>query len=420
MKNVFEHQRIAREADPLRSGIFTGTGSGKTRTALMLAEGMTLVIAPKTQRDDQNWQREWGKMLTDGVPTRMRSLTVLSKEEFRRDHEKTPRYDTIILDEAHTMLGATPNIRWVKRVPYPKCSQIFEAVRAYVDRTKPKRLYLATATITRSPMTVWAAAVLLGKPWDFYKFRAAFYVRLPMPGREVWSPRKDQPTKDRLGKAVRGLGFTGKLSDFFDVPEQTHRIIKVPLSAKQKQAIASLPMMYPNPLVLVGKTHQVENGVLMQEGEDDTVFESEKNDHLESLLEEFPKVIVFAKYRAQINAIADRLKKDMPVYILTGDTKDRKSLIADANASERCVFIAQSQVSAGYELPTFRCTVFASMSYSFVDLEQARGRALRANALAKNLYVYLLSGDVDHAVWEALEHKKDFSEAVYAEKFKKK
>ena len=106
-------------------------------------------------------------------------------------------------------------------------------------------------------------------------------------------------------------------------------------------------------------------------------------------------------------------KAGITVYTLTGATKDRRKVISDAENSLRCVIIIQSQVSAGYELPSFRCTVYASQDWSYVNLAQSWGRTLRINKLAHNLYVYLISGTIDKAVYEALLTKNDFSERVF-------
>jgi hypothetical protein len=86
---LFDHQKRIIDDDPKKTGLFLGTGSAKTRTALELARGKTLVICPKTQKEDQNWEREnekWGC----GV-----DLTVISKETFRRDEHILGRFDTV-------------------------------------------------------------------------------------------------------------------------------------------------------------------------------------------------------------------------------------------------------------------------------------------------------------------------------------
>ena len=423
------HQQQIVDDDPKRCGIFLGTGSGKTRIALLLARGKTLVIAPKTQVEDGNWEREHASVgeryiaLEDikkdeygYVAPAISSLTVISKETFRRDHETLPAFDTVIFDESHTICGLTPNTRQRKKVQIPRASQLYEAASQFLQRTQPSRVYLCTATPTRNPMAVLAASWLLGdSTWGFYTFRSEFYIRLNMPGREVYAPKKDNESKEKLGALVRSIGYTGRLSDWMDVPEQTHTVKHIPLTGEQQKVLKNLSFDFPEPIVLLGKKHQAEQGVLAgDEFNAPQHFATGKIEAILDLLEEFPKVLIFAKYTAQISLIEEALRKaGIPTFVLQGATKDRGQLMKDAEASERCAVIAQAQISAGYELPSFRCTIFASESWSVVDHIQALGRTLRMNHLEKNLYVYLVSGEVDTAVREAIEDKQDFSERIY-------
>lgn len=251
---------------------------------------------------------------------------------------------------------------------------------------------------------------------SFSEFREIFYTRLPVPGREIWIVKKDSATKDRLAQAVRKLGYVGRLDDFFDVPEQTFKTIPIELTAKQQARIKDMKLEYPDPLVRVGKIHQIENGVLS--GDEFNVpesFPSAKIDAILDLSVEYPRMVIFAKYTAQIAQIASALRDEgKKVLALTGETKDRGGVILEANKSPNCIFIAQAQISAGWELPDYPCMVFASRTYSFVDYDQALGRIQRANHIKKNLYVNLVvKGGVDEAVHKCLETKSDFNERLY-------
>ncbi len=416
---LYNHQKKIIDEDKPKAGLFLGTGSGKTRIALHLARGRTLVIAPKTQVLDGNWQREFDKLYSvSGWTTTSSNFTVISKETFRRDAHKLPAYDTLIVDECHTVLGVTPNIRWRNKQPIPKASQLFEALEAYISRTKPSRFYLATATIIRSPMTVWGAAKLLGYDWDFYKFRQTFYVRLPMPGREVWQAKSDSATKDHLARIVRSIGYTGRLEDFFDVPEQTFKTIHIDLTAEQKARIKDMDLEYPEPIVRCGKVHQIENGVLAgDEFNEPERFDNGKIDTILDLALEFPRMVIFCKYTAQIMGLWKELSnKGYDCVVMTGESKDRGVLIKYAN-EHNCLFICQAQISAGWELPEYPVMVFASRTYSFVDYDQALGRIQRANNIKKNLYINLVvKGGTDEAVDKCLANKQDFNEAIYAKR----
>lgn len=421
MKHYVHQQKIISE-DPLKTGLWLGTGSGKTRIALMLARGRTLVIAPKTQVEDRNWEREHQQLIFNSqqsnvyYPIENVDITVISKETFRRDGHNLAAYETVIVDETHTCLGVTPNVRWIKKQAIPKTSLLFEELQKYIVRTSPSRIYLCTATIDRSPMTVWGAATILGYNWNWYKFRDTFYVKLPMPGREVWTPKKDNETKNRLAKAVQKIGYTGRLSDYFDVPEQTYKTDYIELSSQQKDWLKLLPLQFPDPLVLLGKKHQVENGILNgDQFNPHHYFDNGKIDKILDYAHEFPQMVVFAKYLGQIEQIATALRGiSKKVYVLSGDTKDRGTMISVANNNPDCVFIAQVQISAGYELPNFPVMIFASSSYSVVDRIQGEGRILRANALKKNLYIDLVvRGGIDEAVYKSIKDKKDFNERIY-------
>lgn len=407
---LFNHQKEIIRDNKNQVGIFLGTGCSKTLTALMLAEGNILVVCPKTQAEDQNWQRENKKWSIN------KNITVISKETFRRDWDKLPHFDTLIIDEAHTALGATPNVMWRNRKPVPKTSQIFEALMAYVRKHRPTRIYPCTATIAKSPMTVWACARLLGRDWNFYEFRDTFYFKLPMPGREVYSVKNDTASKERLAKAVRTLGYTGKLSDFFDVPDQTFKNVFVEMTPLQQKVKDSLQLQYPEPIVLLQKELQIENGIVI--GNEFTTTEMYSNEKVDRILEyadEFPRMIIFSRYLGQIGLLEHELKKaGKKVFVMTGDTKDRGEIIKELKTKDEYIFIVSAQISAGWELPDCEVMIFASRTYSIVDLEQSWGRIHRANKLKKNLYINLITkGGVDEAVHDCLENKKDFSERLF-------
>ncbi len=417
---LYSHQQKIIDEDPKKCGLFLGTGSGKTLTALSLSDCRVLVITPKTIKEDLTWERNYEKILKENLDKNtVSSITVMSKEEFRRDWQSLPRFDTVIIDEAHTVCGISPVFKWVNKKPVPKTSQLFDACYQFIQKTNPERLYLLTATPVRNPLAVFALMVLLGKSTldKFESFRRMFYVPVNMNHREVYIAKKDEDSQQKLGKLVQSMGYTGRLSDFADVPEQTHRVINVPLTKEQQAKLKELPIEFPDPLVLVGKKHQVEQGVLKgNEFEDSLLFPSNKFEVIIDLCNEFDKVLIFCKYTEQIDYLAEVLSDNgIRSLKLDGRTLNREQTLRDAEMSPFFnVVIAQASVSAGYELPSFRCTIYASQSYSYVDCAQSLGRTLRINNLQKNLYVYLLSGDIDRAVYKALENKGDFNEAIYA------
>lgn len=417
---LYSHQVKIIDEDRLKCGLFLGTGASKTRTALCMAEGHTLVICPKQQRDDTTWEREndkWGTKV---------DLTVISKEDIRKMGGSLTRYETVIIDESHSVFGITPDTIQRKGVQYPKTSQIFEATKNFIERTKPKRLYLLSATPVPKPMSMWGIGVLLGQHWDFYSFRQTYYIEVRMGGtRRIWMPKKTDEAKQRLANLVQKFGYTGSLNDFFDVPEQTHKVVEIALSGEQKRAVENMTFQEADPLVRRARLRTIENGVLYgkhieeldgkidQMTNQTTIFKSYKIDYILERAQEFPKLLIFANYTAQIEEIARALRKEgYKVSILNGATKDRSFIKTVNDSDEPHIIVAQCSISSGYELPSFPCVIYASKSFRFVDYEQSLGRVLRANKLKKNLYIHLIVEGCDKDCHESIMEGKDFMEKL--------
>lgn len=424
MQDLYQHQRIIIEENKERSGLFLGTGGGKTRLALELAEGSTLIVVPKQQALDGTWEDNAEKF---GI---ILNMTVISKETFRRDWQLLPRYDTLIIDEGHNHLGVTPDTRSVKGSPVPRTSQIFEATLGYLRKHQPKRFYICTATPASKPMNVWALGVLFGR-WSeesFFNFRDKYYLQRKMGWRSIWIPRNTTELKDKLAELVRSMGYTGRLQDWFDVPDQLHTTHYVRLTKAQKDMIEEIEASEADPMSRRTKLRTIENGCMYEldvvsTGEKTEAlkrtslyFENEKIPYILERAEEFPKILIFANYIAQIEAIEMALANaGHNVVKLIGATKDRDTLIKKADASDACIVVAQCGISEGYELPTFPCVIFASKSFRYLHYDQAQGRVLRANALKKNLFIHLVvRKGVDEECHKTILSGKDFQEKIYA------
>ncbi len=405
----YAHQmRVINEA-PKKKLIAFGCGGGKTRLVLRLCKdqgGTVLVVAPKTPIMDKTWEREMEKTNIK-IP-----LTAISKEGFKKN---APKADILVLDEAHFALGIRPETRQKDKVQYPKTSQIHDAVVEWIRVNKPKAIYLATATPLPTPMALFAIATILGEKWDYFKFRAKFYTFIPHIGRGVWLPKRDNDTEAKLMEWAKKFGAFGRLEDFFDVPPQTFKEINVGMTKDQEKELKELPLAYPEPLPRVSKTHQVEQGISALTSEP---LDENKASEVVELASEFKKLLVFCRFTGQIDLLRSKLEAKYPkkeILVLDGRTKDRRMLMEHAEDPKmETVVICQSSMGSAFELPSFRCTVFASMSYSYVDYEQALGRTLRANNLQKNLYIFLTAGKVDKQVLKCVQEKRDFSEELFA------
>lgn len=396
----YDIQKQIITEDKLWSGVFLGTGVGKTLPCLVLGEGKILVICPKQQKLDKTWEKNDLKFDLG------KNLTVVSYEMFWRHPEEWMQFDTVILDEGHKALGVLPDTRQVNRISIPKTSKVFEGIYEYLQKFPPKRFYIATATPMSKPMNVWALGKLFGKNWDYFNFRQTFYFPTMMGRRQVWLPRKDEATQQRLAQAVQKLGYTGALHDFMDVPEQTHIEVPIELSSEQWAALNTLNEDEADPMVRRARMRTIENGILYSRRVEEIsiqeavmvkhteFFANGKIDYILERAQEFPKMFIFAAYTAQVRAIYDALfAAGYNVKAVTGQTDDRATVFEEMEAMKKGIIVVASQICEGYRVPSAPCMIFASKSNRFVHYDQGKGRILDGQHLKKNLYIHLVVPD---------------------------
>lgn len=422
-----EYQKEIINEDKKKIGLFLGTGSSKTAIALHLANNTQdcncLVICPKQQKLDMTFERESKKFGLDNI-----KLTVVSKEQLKKQYKDLLKikWDCVILDECHRILsGLSPETRVRKGIRIPKMSQLFEITKLFLKEANPERLYLLSATPASKAMRVYAIALFFGKTWDYFAFRDKFYYEIKInsySGR--WVERKNPELKQQLIELVKSFGYVGSLQDWYDVPPQVHIEEYFDMSPEQKKEINKLKSEESDQLVYTGKERAIQNGILYtyeitrENGVDNMkrvakTFNNPKLDRILELAEEFPRMLIFARYTAQIEMLEKALKKEgYDVVCLTGKTKDRKNIIVEADKRD-CIVIAQSEISEGYELKTFRTTVFASKSAMAESYIQSLGRTLRMDALNKNLFIHLVvKGGADERCHKTILAGGDFQERL--------
>lgn len=428
-----QHQKDIIDKDPKWWGLWLGTGSGKSRIALELAQGKTLVICPKQQKLDKTWEKnaERFKIYDKGV-----SLKVISKEELKNKFEdifyefREKEYTTLIIDEAHYFFtGLGPFTRIKKGEETPVTSLLLEALMIFLKHNKPNRLYMLSATPASKPFHVWTIAGLFNFPRpDYYRFRARYYIENRAGARRLFFPKKDKELQDNLLMALNKMGSTGQLSDWNDVPDQTERVVYFEPNTSQKIITKEQSIITPDPNIFRMYQRQIDNGILystdIQRGagantdiivKTARMIPSEKDDYITLKATEFKKFAIFANYTAQINKYEEMLTKlGYYVVTLTGKTKDRAGVIQDIESRDEGIIIIQTSISEGYELKSINVMIFASLSNKVRDEIQGRGRLLRLDAIKKNLYLYLVTrGGADESCYKSIKDGKDFVEKMY-------
>lgn len=388
---LYKHQTEFLKQNPNMTSLVWSCGTGKSRAAIewtkLCPQYKPLVICPKSLKT--NWKREAEKW---GV-----EIVVMSKEEFRRDHDTMKKYGQVIVDEVHNGF-LTPHFK----------SQMSKALRWYLKTHEVPRVLLLSATVySSSPWNIFNLAFLTGHKWNREQFERTFFVYVRMGRRMIPKVRKGM--EKRLAEATKKIASVVNIHDVLDVPLQFHAEPEYfSLNRKQEEEIQE--NYNPVPIVRYTKQHEIENGILIgNEYMPDAQFPCDKHERILALVEENPKIAIICRYNLQIDALATLLASHSP-YVIRGDVKDRDAITIEVENKKRAIVLIQADCSMGYQLPSFELCVFASMSYSYVNKEQMEGRFLRMDKPSRTTFMYLLTeGDsIDKAVYDCLTLKKDF------------
>lgn len=188
--------------------------------------------------------------------------------------------------------------------------------------------------------------------------------------------------------------------------EFTEASIKLVQNLRFSQITSGLAKTEPTPQYPEGRTMRIG---------------SEKLRYLEDLLEDWfdqeEKVVICARFRADIEGIADlsRKLKVKPQLLYGGQERSsRTDSIKQFRLQEGpgCFIMNPQAGSMGIDLRTASTMVWYSLTQSFVDYTQARDRiALSGKA---NRYVFLLGeGTYDELQYESLQEDKDVVKMIH-------
>lgn len=399
MSDLFKHQKDLIEKFPARHALVWSCGTGKTRTAIYLAQkanGGFLVICPKALKG--NWANEIKKW--EGTS----AYNVVSKEEFRRDWEKIGYYKTVIVDEAHFFFGQS--------------SAMMKSLRSYFRRhNTPHRYFLTATPYLSTPWNTYRMCELLGYKLDYLEFKKKFFYEVKMGSRMVPIIKKD--IEADIAQIVQRVGSTVKMEDCVDVPDQVFETEYFEMTREQKKAIESLTDV--EPIVRFTKIHQIAGGTLKDDGYmlgGDQTYSCLKRDRLMDILKDNEKVIVVCRYNHEIEVLMDMcLKEGFNTAKITGEVSadERHKTIELLKHMDKYVLLVNAACSEGWELPECSLMVFYSYDFSLKNYVQICGRVQRISNVKKNTYLSLLTKDtIDCDIFHAVTVKKmDFHIEIY-------
>lgn len=294
------------------------------------------------------------------------------------------------------------------------------------------KLVLSGTPVANSPVDIYsqyrfADASVFGS--NFYAFRNKYCI-MGGYGRHQIVAYRDL---DDLIRRTHSIACRATKAACLDLPEQIFEERVVPLHATarriydqvRRDSFAALEnhatLTAPTVLTKLLRLQQITGGFLQPDGGGKPQqVSTDKLDALEQIVDDYvmetgEKLVVFARFRAELDAIAAMLKKKGVGFgMICGDVpqSERGSIVDDFQHNPNTkVFVAQiATAGLGITLTAASAAVFYSVSYSYAEYEQATARTHRIGQAQKCTYIHLLvENSIDQTVMEALKNKQDIA-----------
>ncbi|MCD8197832.1 MAG: DEAD/DEAH box helicase [Lachnospiraceae bacterium] len=343
-------------------------------------------------------------------------IVVNNYESTWRLEEEIRRFkpDLIIADEAHKLKDGT--------------TAQSKAMHRLGDRARFKLLLTGTL-ITNRELDVFsqyrfADSSIFGR--SFVRFRNHFF---DMTGYGNHTPVFRSSMQDEFLEKLHSIAFRTTKEECLDLPGITEEVRTVEMEPKamkiyrelEKQAYTELSeeseVTVNNVLTKLLRLSQATGGHLTDDtGKDVTISKAKLDalsDIVDSVTEEGKKLVVMARFVAELDDIEKLLqKKGIEYSVIRGGVTDRQAEVDRFQEDEVCmVFVGQiAAAGLGLTLTAASTMLFYSLDYSMSNFEQAKARIHRVSQKEDCHYIYLQAkGTVDAKVLKSLRDKADLA-----------
>ena len=264
---------------------------------------------------------------------------------------------------------------------------------------------------------------------SFYTFRNRYF---DMVGYGNYTPVLKKSMGAELMARLHSIAFRVTKAECLDLPATTDiiRFVELEPSAARvyrdlvKDSFAELQkgeVTVTNVLTRLLRLSQLTGGFI---GDDDgnapqrisTVKLSALEDIIDDALNEGGKVVVIARFVAELKAICKLIESKKVKYsLIMGGVKEREEQVSQfQNDPEVQVFVGQiATAGLGITLTAASTMVFYSLDYSMSNFEQTKARIHRVGQKENCTYIYLTAkGTVDEKVLIALQSKADLARTL--------
>lgn len=301
-----------------------------------------------------------------------------------------------------------------------------------LGRAAHARMALTGTPVTNSPIDYFSQLKFLD-PTIFGEaitsFRARYVIYGGYENRQIIGYRN----LDEIVERVHSISFRVSKAEALDLPEMTNPIREIELEPAARKVysqivkdqialVAEGEITAENVLTRDLRLSQITGGFVTDDDGVTTQVSSAKLDALRDILESAreadEKVVVFARFKAEMDAI-EKLFESMRLgyRVIRGGTTDAQRDEAQTSFQTDDtvrVFLGQSKAACeGITLHAAKIAVFYSLTYSFEQYDQARSRIHRTGLRWPVTNIHLVaSKTIDSGVMEALRTKKNVSDIV--------
>lgn len=450
MDKLWDHQQktIDFAVNKSAAGIFSGMGSGKTRTAIEIVKQrghkLILVVCPKACLESEVWPQQFELYMKDvsHLSVSLANGTVQKRADFLTyTLQKLPatyalivvvnydsvwrgqladkilkiQWDCVIADESHRIKAAGSQV-----------SRFF----AKLSNTKQK-LALSGTPCPNSPLDVygqyrWLDKTIFGT--NFTNFSGNYAIFGGYQNRQILKYKN----LNQLRQKMASISIRFETNDVIDLPPMQHLTRYCTLNTEALKAYKTLQTEFvlelangnrivpPNALVKGLRCQQLTSGVAVFDSDHVQILSTDKLDLLKEVLSELPTnltdsgitlepVIVFCKFRYDIDACKKALiDYGYSVGEISGE---KKELQAFQNGSVNALVVQIDSGSESIDLTRASYAIYYSLTWSNGIFEQSQARIHRPGQTKPTRFIYLLAANtIDQHIYRALQSKQQVNE----------
>lgn len=399
------------------SALFFEQGTGKTWIIMGVIERMleerehvrALIVVPLT-----NLESTWGKLLDRHFASEERlSYTLMNYEAVPKEVKRLRKrnWDLIVYDESQRLKDR---------------GGLASRTAKKLTNSAKKRIILSGTPIEQSPQNLWAqmrfaAPECFGDRWA--PFEEEFLYRTGYMG---YKRKFREERMDVFLKRLEPYALRVRKEDVLQLPPVTIKRVPVALLGRQREiydqfeqdsvmTIRGREVTAELAITMTVKLQQICNGFLYTDDGELVGIGRAKLRKTISLIHRADKpVVVFFKYREDLRQLQNALGK-YRLGVISGRT--RKTRLATLEAFERAeIDVMLCQVKSGgvgIDLQRAHHAIFYSMTFSYIDYEQALARVHRIGQIEPvTIWVVFAKDTVDAEIISSILRKHSVSEAI--------